>query len=200
MIHLSSYHNAQRKPVCYDPQPPTFRNLPTIRRINHTIINIPINVIPPITRERDGLATRAKEHKRHNENHNLSTTIQSRTEDVIKLQKPFGLVAAQVVLGPEGDDEEGDDGGVDARDEPPDVPADDGHVEVIEAGLWEEAMQDVAWQGREEADYEAEGHPLVGGAPRIHLFGETAPGDGLGVEGLEGLDCVNLRRMRYFKR
>jgi hypothetical protein len=131
----------------------------SIRRIHHTIINISLHIIPPIIWKWDRLPTRAKENKRHNKNHDLGATIQTCTKHIIKLQKPFRLISSQIMLAPESDEEEGNDGGVDASYQPSDVPADDRHVQVVEAEFGEEAVQEVGGEGREEADYEAEGNP-----------------------------------------
>ena len=92
---------------------------------------------------------------------------------------------------PERYHEEGDDGGIDACYEPAYVPADDGHVEVVEAHLWEEPVEEVAWERSGETEDETEGYPLIGRPPTVHLFRETAPGDCLGVEGLETLGLAS---------
>jgi len=130
----------------------------SIPRIHHTIINISL-LIPPIIRKWDRLPTRAKENKRHNKNHNLGATIQTGTKHIIKLQKPFRLISSQIMLAPESDKEEGNNRRVDASYQPSDVPADDRHVQVVETEFGEEAVQEVSGEGREEADYEAEGDP-----------------------------------------
>ena len=88
---------------------------------------------------------------------------------------------------PKGDDEEADDSGVDAGHEPADVPTNDGHVQSVEADLWEGAVEEVAWKRSGEAQNEAQRHPLVGASPAVHLFCEASPGDSLRVERLETL-------------
>ena len=67
------------------------------------------------------------------------------------------------------------------------MPGYDGYVEVREADFGEEPVQEVEGERGKKSEDEAEGDPLIGAAPGVHVGGETAPGYGLGVEGLETL-------------
>lgn len=92
----------------YDLRRPTSLS---IRRINLTIINIP-TLIPPIIRERNRLPTGPEEHKGHDKNYNLRSTIKTCTEHIIEAQEPLRLISSKVKLRPQSNDEEREDGGV----------------------------------------------------------------------------------------
>jgi hypothetical protein len=159
-----------------------------VRRINHTIINIS-PIIPPILRKKNRFPTRARKGKAHNKNNNLRSPIKARTKHVIEFQKPLRLVPSQIELAPESDQEETNDSGVDAGDEPSDVPGYDGNVQVVEAGFGKEAVQGINGEGCDEAKDEPKRYPLVRGTRAVHLFREAAPRHCLGIEGLETLCC-----------
>ena len=156
--------------ACLSPPAPMHVAPSSVCGINHTIIDIS-PIIPPIIRKQNRFPTRSKENKSHNKNHNLRSTIQSRTKHIVELEEPIRLIPSQIKLAPESYNEETYDGRIDAGDEPADVPGDDGDIELVEPDFGEEAMKGVDWKRCGESDYEAQWHPLVGAAPRVHMFG-----------------------------
>jgi len=103
-----------------------------VRRIPHAIVDIS-TLIPPVLWKRYTFPAGSKETECHDENDNLSTSIQSRTQHVIELQEPFRFVSAQVKLWPERNKKECHDCGVDTGNQPTDVPGDDSNVQIVEA-------------------------------------------------------------------
>lgn len=71
------------------------------------------------------------------------------------------MASADVELHVEAETEEDHDGGVDADGQKAQVPGDDGRDDVVEAHLWEGAVGEVEWEGKEEAEGECEDDPLV---------------------------------------
>ena len=62
------------------------------------------------------------------------------------------------------------------------MPRYDGHIQFIEADLWEEPVEKIDRERSYEADHKTERHPLVCAAPGVHILGETSPRNCLSVE------------------
>ena len=113
---------------------------PTVCWVNHAKVNISIRVVSPVGREGDRFTTRPKENESHDKNDDLGPSIQTRTQNVVELQKPLGFVSPEIVLTPPSDEEEADNGRIDSSDEPSNMPTDDRHVEDVETDFGKESV------------------------------------------------------------
>ncbi len=135
------------------------------RRIRLTKVKIALlEIIPPIRRKRHRLPTGPLHRKRRHKDQQLCTSTNSRAQDIVILEEPLRVAAADVELDVEAETEGYHDGGVDADGQVAEIPGDDGRDDVVEAHFREGAVEEVEGEGNEETEREREHDPLVGAA------------------------------------
>jgi hypothetical protein len=125
----------------------------------HTIIRIPVRIQCP-SGHRISLTGTASNSKGEDEDHDLRTTVKSGRGQEVVLPEPSGPILAEVVLGEDGEEEGGEDGGVDTDGEVAKRPAEDGGDDLVGAELGPLLVDEPEGDGNGETDDDGEGHDL----------------------------------------
>jgi hypothetical protein len=139
-------------------------------------------VLPVITHpgwELDNMPGRSKHGEHQNEANNGGASVHARTENVVILDEPLGAVLAQVKLGEEASGVVKEESAVGALLEVCHCGCDDGRVPVVDPEFRDHLVDKPERQRGEEPDDEGEGHPLISGTSRVHVFCEATPADSL---------------------
>jgi hypothetical protein len=133
------------------------------------------------SREGSSRSTATENSKGQNEHHDLRSTIQSRGDNVVVLDKELRALPPQVVLGEETEGEEHRDGRVDTDKEVTHLPQDDRGVDVPECCVRIKAIGEPKGNRDKETKQVGDRDPLVFGADGESVTCNT-PSDSQGVE------------------
>jgi len=150
-------------------------------RILHAEIVVPA-ALPVITHpgwELDNVPGRSKNGEHQNETNNGGASVHARAEDVVVFDEPLRAVLSQIELREEASSVVEEESAMGPVLEVCHCRCDDGRVPVVDPKLGEYLVDKPEGQRGEEPDDEGEGHPLIPGARRIHVFCEATPADSL---------------------